>query len=92
MALTSSSSSSSIDSSSSSSSSSSSQDIFTRDVRMALVEQIHGDIIPFTFTAEKGPTDNLGKSSEIGFTIETSNSPIINYGNVIDTSENKETL
>jgi len=90
--IDSSSSSSSSVSSSSSSSSSSSMDITTLDTRLALINQGQGDIIPFTFIVEKGPSVDLGDGSEIRFTIESASSSAFKYQNIIDVTGNKEDI
>ena len=75
--------------SSASSSSSSSLDIITLNVRMVLVNQGHGDIIPFTMIVEKGPTVDLGDGSEIKFTIESRSSSVFKYAKTIDVDGDK---
>jgi len=79
-------------SSGSSSSSSSSMDLVTLDIRLTLVNQGHGDIIPFTMMIEKGPSVDLGDGSEIGFTIESRSSSAFKYPNIIDMTGDKENI
>lgn len=75
--------------SSQSSSSSSSFDYVSLDTRLALINQGHGDLIPFTFIVEKGPA---GDPSEIKFTIESRSSSLLDYNNIIDVSGTREDI
>lgn len=53
----------------------------SRDIRMALIDQNNGDILTFTIQVEKGNIDNLGKSSELKFSID--DGEIFKYSSVI---------
>lgn len=71
-------------SSSSSVSSSSSQDFTSRNITVSIINQGHGDVLPFSWVNESGTQADDGYNSTLGFTIEASNSAYFDYSAIIN--------